>query len=111
MAAIRDRLHRAKETSMKEKAPGAWLTLNTSYYPAPVGNPLSLLDDSYMLLERAHGIVQLMRDALQLSPCVDTRSLTLALKAVETLMEMSAGSAEAAHVRFEEIGDGWIASH
>lgn len=30
---------------------------------------------------------------------------------LETLMEMSAGSAEAAHVRFEEIGDGWIASY
>jgi hypothetical protein len=26
-------------------------------------------------------------------------------------MEMSAGSAEAAHVRFVEIGDGWIARH
>jgi hypothetical protein len=86
----------------------AWLSLNTSYYVAPIGNPLALLDDSYMLLERAHGIVQLMREALQLSPCVDARSLTLALKAVETLMEMSAGSAEEAHVRFEQIGDGWI---
>ncbi len=69
------------------------------------------MDDSYILLERAQGIVQLMRDALQLSPCVDTRALTLALKGVEALMEMSAGSTEAAHVRFEEIGDGWIASH
>jgi hypothetical protein len=102
------RLDRAKESLMKEKAPGAWLSLNTSYYVAPIGNPLALLDDSYMLLERAHGIVQLMREALQLSPCVDARSLTLALKAVETLMEMSAGSAEEAHVRFEQIGDGWI---
>jgi hypothetical protein len=96
---------------MKEKAPGAWLTLSTSYYPTPIGSPLALLDDSYMLLESAHGIVQLMRDALQLSPCVDARALTLALKGVETLMEMSAGSTEAAHVRFEEMGDGWIASH
>jgi hypothetical protein len=107
---------------MKEKAPGAWLTLNTSYYPAPIGNPLALMDDAYTLLERAHGIVQLMRDALQLSPCVDTRALMLALKGVETLMEMSvetlmemssknAGSTEAAHVRFVEIGDGWVASH
>ena len=96
---------------MKEKAPGAWLSLNTSYYVAPIGNPLALLDDAYMLLESAHGVVQLMRDALQLSPCVDTRALTLALKGVETLMEMSAGSTEAAHVRFAEIGDGWIASH
>jgi hypothetical protein len=92
-------------------APGAWITLNSSYYPAPIGNALALLDDSYILLERAQGIVQLMRDALQLSPCVDTRALTLALKGVETLMEMSAGSTEAAHVRFEEIGDGWIANH
>jgi hypothetical protein len=96
---------------MKEKAPGAWLTLNTSYYTAPIGNPLALLDDSYMLLERAHGVVHLMREAIQLSPCVNMRSLTLALQAVETLMEMSAGSTEAAHVRFEEMGEGWIASH
>jgi hypothetical protein len=94
---------------MKEKPNGAWLTLNTSYFPSPIGNPLTLLDDSYTLLERAHGVVQLMREALQLSPCVDAHSLTLALKAVETLMEMSAGSAEEAHVRLEQIGDGWIA--
>jgi len=96
---------------MKEKAPGAWLTLNTSYYPAAIGNPLTLLDDSYTLLERAQGIVHLMHEALQLSPSVDARALTLALKAVETLMEMSAGSAEEAHVRLEQIGDGWIASN
>ncbi len=95
---------------MKEKPNGAWLTLNTSYFPSPIGNPLTLLDDSYMLLERAHGVVHLMREALQLSPCVDTHSLTLALKAVETLMEMSAGSAEEAHVRLEQIGDSWIAN-
>ena len=95
---------------MKEKAPGAWLTLNTSYYAAAIGNPLTLLDDSYTLLERAHGVVQLMREALQLSPCVDAHSLTLALRAVETLMEMSAGSAEEAHVRLAQIGDGWTAN-
>ncbi|GFZ96634.1 hypothetical protein [Dyella caseinilytica] len=94
---------------MKEKAPGAWLTLNTSYYASPVGNPLALLDDAYMLLESAQGIVHLVRDALQLSPYVDPRAMTLALKGVETLMEMSAGSTEATHVRFEEIGEGWIA--
>lgn len=95
---------------MNEKANGAWLTLNTSYYAAPIGNPLTLLDDSYLLLERAHGIVQLMREALQLSPCIDVHALTLALKGVETLMEMSAGSAEEAHVRLAQIGDGWVAS-
>lgn len=42
---------------------------------------------------------------------VDTRALNLARKGVETLMEMDAGSTEAAHVRFEEIGDVWITSH
>ena len=41
---------------MKEKDPGAWLTLNTSYYPAIVGNPLTFLDDAYVLIERAHGV-------------------------------------------------------
>jgi hypothetical protein len=51
-----------------------------------------------------------MHEVLQLSPCVDAHSLTLALKAVETLMEMSAGSAEEAHIRLEQIGDGWIAN-
>ncbi|WP_233840029.1 hypothetical protein [Dyella sp. 2HG41-7] len=96
---------------MKEKAPGAWLTLSTSYFPAPVVNPLRLLDDAYMLIENAHGVVKVMRDAMQLSPYVDTRALSLALKAVEILMEMSAGSTEAAHVRFEEIGDGWVAHY
>jgi len=37
-------------------------------------------------------------------------SLMLSLKAVETLMEMTDVFAEEAHVRFEQIGDGWIAS-
>ncbi|GLQ47826.1 hypothetical protein GCM10007862_28770 [Dyella lipolytica] len=96
---------------MKEKDAGAWLTLSTSYYPAAVGSPLALLDDAYMLLERAHGVVHMMRGAIQLSPCVDMRSLALAMQAVETLMEMSAGSTEAAHVRFEQIGDSWITGH
>ncbi|WP_233840517.1 hypothetical protein [Dyella sp. 2HG41-7] len=93
---------------MKEKAPGAWLTLNASYFAAPVLNPLSLLDDAQTLIENAHGVVQVMRDAVQLSPYVDNRALAHALKAVETLMEMSAGCAEVAHVRFVSIGDGWI---
>lgn len=58
-----------------------------------------------------HGVAHLTREAIQLSPCVDMRSLTLALQAVETFMEMSADSTEAAHARFEEIGGDWIASH
>lgn len=93
---------------MKEKSSGAWLTLNTSYYAAPVGNPLALLDDAYLLQERAHGMVNIMREAIQLSPCVNMRSLAHALQAVEILMQMSAGSTEAAHVRFEQIGDAWV---
>jgi hypothetical protein len=95
---------------MREKAEGAWLTLNTTYYAAVAGNPLSLLDDADNLLHHAHGVVRLMRDALQLSPCVDKDALTQSLKAVEVLMQMSAGSPEAAYVRFVSIGDGWIGS-
>ncbi|WP_233841695.1 hypothetical protein [Dyella sp. 2HG41-7] len=93
---------------MKEKDPGAWLTLSTSYYPAPIGSPLALLSDAYMLQEHAHGIVNIIRDAAQLSPYMNMRSLAHALQAVEVLIEMSAGSTEAAHVRFEQIGDAWV---
>jgi hypothetical protein len=93
---------------MKEKPDGAWFTLNTSYFPAPIGNPLALLDDAQMLLERAHGVVQLMREAMQLSPYIDKDALIESMKAVETLMEMGAASAEEAHVRFITIGDAWI---
>jgi hypothetical protein len=90
---------------MNEKAPGAWLTLRSSYYTTHTDDPFALLDDAYTLLERAHGVVQIMREAIQLSPCINMRALTLAMQAVETLMEMSAGSTEAAHVRFEHIGE------
>jgi hypothetical protein len=95
---------------MKEKLNEAWLTLNTNYYPSPIGNPLALLDDAQILMERAHGVVRVMREALQLSACVDKDALAHSLKAAETLMEMASGSAEEAHVRFITIGDAWIGS-
>jgi hypothetical protein len=93
---------------MREKAEGAWLILNTTYYAAVAGNSLSLLDNADNLLHHAHGVVRLMRDALQLSPCVDKDALTQSLKAIEVLMQMSSGAVEAAYARFATIGDGWI---
>jgi hypothetical protein len=93
---------------MKEKAQGAWLTLNASYYAAPLGNPLALLADTFLLLEQAQSIVDAMREATRQTPHFNTQLLTAAMEAVDTLMKMSAGSAEAARVRFEEIGDAWL---
>jgi hypothetical protein len=102
---------RAQEITMQDKSNGAWLQLGSSYYAAAVGNPLDLMDDAYILLERAIGIVHLMHEAVQISPSINKQALTLSLKAVETLMEMSAGSAEQAHIRFETIGDAWVGSN
>jgi hypothetical protein len=49
-----------------------------------------------------------MREATRQTPHFNTQLLTAAMEAVDTLMKMSAGSAEAARVRFEEIGDAWL---
>jgi hypothetical protein len=93
---------------MKDKDSGAWLTLNTSYYAAPAGNPLTLLEDSELILQHARGVVQVVRDALHAHAIPDSRSLAHTLAAVEVLMQMGSGSAEVAYRRFQELGDTWL---
>lgn len=96
---------------MKEKDPGAWLTLNSSYYTAATGNPFALLEDATLLLEQAQGIVHVMRQVLQLSPYVNREAMVLAMQAVTVLMDMSAGSTEAAHVRLDGTVDALASRH
>jgi hypothetical protein len=98
-------IHRAKESSMKKKAPSAVLTLTSSYYAARIGDPLDLLDDSRLLLERAQHIVDTVCIALKHAPNLDNESLALALSGAATLIDMGAGSVAVAHTRFEEIRD------
>jgi len=93
---------------METKATNAWITLNTSYYAAAVGNPLTLLEDSELILQHARGVVQVVRDALHVHAIPDTRSLAHTLAAVELLMQMGSGSAEVAHRRFQELGSAWL---
>jgi len=93
---------------MNTKASGAWLALHTSYYAAPVGNPLSLLEDSELILQNARGVVQVLRDALHLHAIPDAKSLAHSLAAVEMMMQMGSGSAEVAYRRFQELGDAWL---
>jgi hypothetical protein len=92
---------------MDNHRPGPWLTLNTTYYAAPVGNPLTLLEDSQTLLKSAHAMALILREFILLRPNTDRESLMLALQAVEILMQMSAGSTRVANARFLEMGDAW----
>jgi hypothetical protein len=93
---------------MNNKTSGAWLTLNTTYYAAPVGNPLTLLEDSQTLLKSAHAVALILRELILLKPNTNKEWLMLALQAVEILMQMSAGSTRVANARFLEIGDPWV---
>jgi hypothetical protein len=101
-------IHHAKEYSMDNETSVAWLTLNTRYYAAPVGNPLTLLEDSQTLLKSAHAMALILREFILLRPNTDQECLMLALQAVEILMQMSAGSTRVANARFLEIGDPWV---
>ena len=93
---------------MDNHRPGPWLTLNTTYYAAPVSNPLTLLEDSQMLLKSAHAVALILHELILLKPNTDRECLRLALRAVEILMQMSAGSTRVANTRFEELGDAWV---
>lgn len=93
---------------MKPKAPGAWLTLHTSYYAAPACNPLTFLEDAELILLHARGVVQVIRDALHQHAMPDANSLAHALGAIEMLMDMGSASAHMAYERFQELGDAWL---
>lgn len=53
-----------KERMMKPYAPGAWISLNTSYYAAPICDQANLLDDASLLLGSVRGIAQSLSDLL-----------------------------------------------
>ncbi|GLQ99387.1 hypothetical protein [Dyella mobilis] len=84
---------------MKRRAPGAWITLNASYYCAPVGHPLKLVDDASLLLEGARGITQSLADLLSQDVDINPDDLAKALWAASVLTEMGQSSAEVAYSR------------
>lgn len=88
---------------MKSHAPGAWITLNTSYFAAPVCHPFALLDDASLLLSSAHGITQSFSDLLGQGVDADPNDLAKALWGVSVLIEMGQRSAEEAHKRIREM--------
>ncbi|GLQ99358.1 hypothetical protein [Dyella mobilis] len=84
---------------MKKRAQGAWITLNASYYCAPVGHPLKLVDDASLLLDGARGITQSLADLLSQDVDINPDDLAKALWAASVLTEMGQSSAEAAYAR------------
>lgn len=88
---------------MKRRAPGAWITLNSSYYVGPVCQPCSLLEDASLLLNGAHGMTQSLSDLLGQGVDIDPNDLAKALWGVSVLIEMGQRSAEEAHGRIRKM--------
>jgi hypothetical protein len=88
---------------MKQPAPGAWITLNASYYIGPLCDPDKLLEDANLLLDGAHGITQSLADLLSHDAAADPDALVNALWAAAMLIQMGQRSADEAHGRIRKI--------
>ena len=88
---------------MKQRDPGAWITLNTSYYIGPLCDPDALLDDASLFLNSAHGITQSFSDLLEAGTDIDPNELAQALWGASMLIEMAKRSAEEAHGRIRKM--------
>jgi hypothetical protein len=88
---------------MKDPAPGAWITLNASYYFGPLCDPDKLLDDASLLLTGAHGITQSLSDLLSQESDINSDDLANALWAVSILIQMGQSGTQEAHGRIHKM--------
>jgi hypothetical protein len=88
---------------MKQRAQGAWITLNSSYYCAPACDVSNLLDDASLLLSGARGITQSLSDLLNQGVDIEPGDLASALWGASVLIQLGQSSAEEAHVRIRKI--------
>lgn len=91
---------------MKKRAPGAWITLNASYYVGPACDVEKLFDDAGLFLSGARGIAQSLSDLLSQDVDIEPRDLAEALWGVALLIEMGQSSTEVAHTRIQKIRKG-----
>jgi hypothetical protein len=87
---------------MKQPAPGAWITLNASYYFGPLCDPGNLLDDASLLLDGAHGVTQTLADLISQDVDINPDDLANALWAASTLIQMGQRGAQEAHGRIQK---------
>jgi hypothetical protein len=92
-----------KERTMKEQAPGAWISLNVSYYIGPLCDPGKLLDDANLLLDGAHGITPALADLMSQDVDINPDDLAHALWGAATLIQMGQRSAQEAHGRLQKM--------
>jgi hypothetical protein len=88
---------------MKEHSPGAWITLNASYYFGPLCDPGKLLDDANLLLDGAHGITQTLADLMSQDGDINPDDLAHALWGAATLIQMGQRSVQEAHGRLQKM--------
>jgi hypothetical protein len=88
---------------MKDHPSAVWITLNASYYIAPLCDPSRLMDDAHQLLEGAHGITQSLSDLLGQGVDIHPDDLAHALSGASMLIEMGQRSAEEGHGRIRRL--------
>jgi hypothetical protein len=88
---------------MKQPAPGAWITLNASYYFGPLCDPGKLLDDASLLLNGAQGITQSLSDLLGQGVDINPDDLASALWGASMLIQMGESSAQEAQGRIRKM--------
>jgi hypothetical protein len=91
------------EKTMCSNEAAVFIKLNNSYYIAPVGDPLTLLDDAAMLLEGARGITRVLCELAPQAEGINLDHLSSALWSVSTLMDMGRNSAEEAYRRLASV--------
>jgi hypothetical protein len=92
-----------RERTMKQQAPGAWISLNASYYVGPLCDPGKLLDDANLLLDGGHGIIRSLSESLSQDADIDSDDLANALWGAAMLVQMGQRSAQEAHERLQKI--------
>lgn len=88
---------------MKDPIVRPWISLNTQYFIAPVGNPLDLLDDANLLLESARDLARSLSEAVDQSDDSHNQPLAGALWGLATLIELGQSSAREANTRLRKI--------
>lgn len=79
------------------------MTLNASYYCAPICDTGKLLDDASLLLSGAYGITQSLSDLLGQDVEINPDELAKALWGASVLIKMGQRSAEEAHRRIRKM--------
>ncbi|QAU25295.1 hypothetical protein EO087_15930 [Dyella sp. M7H15-1] len=65
-----------------------WIALHTQYYVDPKANHHGLMMDAHILLDSAHGMVQMLGDTISEGDMINNDRMASALHGIALLVEM-----------------------